>query len=187
MQLVGLADGKGGKIQKSAWGIVSQHIIHFVIICFQIRLTERIFFLRGHLFLPPVDPRLPVLPVGAFGSAEAQVLFAFQLQHAAPADMVHIAAQRLHPAAELFLCRIFLQQIVIFMASIQKQQRVRALAQPVQLFLLLFASVPHKAKISQNDHRIPFAQPAQFPVPEAVDVAVGVACQIYHSCPSCRV
>ena len=29
----------------------------------------------------------------------------------------------------------------------------------------------------------PFAQPAQLAVFEAVDIAVGVPCQIYHSCP----
>ena len=89
----------------------------------------------------------------------------------------------LHLAAKAFLGGILLQKIIVFVASVQKQQGIRALAQPIQLFLFLPAAVPHKTEIPQHHHGVPFAQPAQLAVFEAVDIAVGVPCQIYHSCP----
>ena len=69
------------------------------------------------------------------------------------------------------------------MGTIKEKQGVGALPQPVELFLLLFAAVPHKAEIAQHHHNVPFAQPAEPAVLEAVKLAVGVACQIYHSRP----
>ena len=183
MQLVGLTAGQHRKIQESAWRVVGEHIIHLIAAGFQVLLAGRIFFIGGHLLLPPVHARLPFLPVRAFGPTEAQVLFALQLQHAAAAHMVDVAAQALHPAAEPLRFRILGQQVVIFVGTVQKQQGIRPLSQPVQLFLFFCAAVPHKAEIAQHHHDVPFAQPAQPPVPEPVQIAVGVACQIYHSRP----
>ena len=100
--------------------------------------------------------------------------------------MIHIAAKALHPAAEKFRLRVLCQQVVIFVAAVQKQHRVRALAQPVQPLALCGAAVPYKAKISQHHHGVLFAQPAQFALLEALDIAVGIPCKIYHSCPPCR-
>ena len=85
VQLVGLAAGQHRKIQESAWRVVGEHIIHLIAAGFQVLLAGRIFFIGGHLLFPPVHARLPFLPVRAFGPAEAQVLFALQLQHAAAA------------------------------------------------------------------------------------------------------
>ena len=108
----------------------------------------------------------------AFRSAEAEVLLPFQLQYAAPADVVHIAAQRLHQPAEFFLGGILLQQVVVLVASVEEEEGVRPSAQPVQLLLLGLAAVPHEAEIAQHNDEIALAGPAQLPVFEAVQLAV---------------
>ena len=100
--------------------------------------------------------------------------------------MIHIAAKALHPAAEKFRLRVLCQQVVIFVAAVQKQNRVGALAQPVQPLALCGAAVPHKAEIPQHHHGVLLAQPAQLALLEALDIAVGIPCKIYHSCPPCR-
>ena len=100
--------------------------------------------------------------------------------------MVHIAAKALHPAAEQLRLRVLCQQVVVFVAAVQKQNRVGALAQPVQPLALCGAAVPHKAEISQHHHGVLFAQPAQLALLEALDIAVDIPCKIYHSCPPCR-
>ena len=183
VQPVRLAQRQRSKIQEPAWGVVGQHIIYLPAVFFQRLFAAGIFLIRGHLLRPPVDPRLPFLFVLTFGPAEAEIFFALQRQHTAPADMVNIAAQRLDRSAEPLLGRVLGQQVVVLMAAIQKQQRVWAFAQPVQLFLFFCAAVPHEAEIAQHHHDVLFAQPAQPPVPEPVQIAVGVACQIYHSRP----
>ena len=95
--------------------------------------------------------------------------------------MVHIAAQSLDPAAKPLLDGVLAQQVVILVGTIKEKQGIRALAQPVELFLFLLAAIPHKAEIAQHHHNVPFAQPAEPAVLETVKLAVGVACQIYHS------
>ena len=90
--------------------------------------------------------------------------------------MVHVAAKALHPAAEQLRLRVLCQQVVVFVAAVQKQQGIRALAQPVQPLALCGAAVPHKTKIPQHHHGVLFAQPAQFALLEALDIAVGVPC-----------
>ena len=92
----------------------------------------------------------------------------------------------LHLAAKAFLGGILLQKIIVFVAAVQKQNRVGALAQPVQPLALCGAAVPHKAEIPQHHHGVLFAQPAQLALLEALDIAVGIPCKIYHSCPPCR-
>ena len=108
VQLVGLAAGKGGKIQKSAWRIVGQHIIHFVIARCKVLLTKGVFLLRRHFFPPPVHTGFPILHILAFRTAKAQVFFILQFQHTAAAHMVHIATQCLHLPAKAFLGGILL-------------------------------------------------------------------------------
>ena len=183
MQPVRLPRRQRRKIKELAWRIVSQHIIYLPVVCREALFAEGVFLVRGHLLRPPVEPRLPLLPVGAFGPAETEVFFLFQRQHTAPADVVDIAAQGLHLAAEQLFFRVLGQQVVVFMRAVQKQQGVGPLAQPVQLFLLLFAAVPHKPEIAQHDHHVPLAQPAELAVLEALDIAVGISRQIYHRFP----
>ena len=181
VQAVGFAHREGSKIKESAWGIVGQHIIYLPAVCFEIGLTGGVFLIAGHLLRPPVVSGLPLFLVGALGAAEAEVFLSLQLQHAATADMVHIAAQSLDPAAKPLLDGVLGQQVVILVGTIKEKQGVGALAQPVKLFLFLLAAIPHKAEIAQHHHNVPFAQPAEPAVLEAVKLAVGVACQIYHS------
>ena len=69
------------------------------------------------------------------------------------------------------------------MASIEEKDGVRPLAQPVQILLLGLAAVPHEAEIAQHNDKIALAGPAQLPVFEAVQLAVGVARKIYHPLP----
>ena len=111
----------------------------------------------------------------------------FQLQHTAPADMIHIAAQCLHFAAKQFHRGVLGQQVIVFVGAVQEQQGVGALAQPVQLLLFRLAAVPHKPEIAQHQHHVA-ACPAQRSSPcfEAVQLAVRVACEIYHPFASLR-
>ena len=186
MQAVALAGGQSGKIQEPAWGVVGQHIIYLPAVCFQVRLAGGIFFVGGHLLRPPVHTGLPVLFVRTFRPAKAEVFFALQLQHTAPADMIHIAAQCLHFAAKQFHRGVLGQQVIVFVGAVQKQQGVGALAQPVQPLALCGAAVPYKAKISQHQHHVPLAQPAELAVLEAVQLAMRITCEIYHPFPPCR-
>ena len=128
----------------------------------------------------------PLFLVRAFRSAEAEVLLPFQLQYAAPADVVHIAAQRLHQPAEPLFGGILFQQVIVLVAAIEEKDGVRPLAQPVQILLLSLAAVPHKPEIAQHQHHVPLAQPAELAVLEAVQLAMRITCEIYHPFPPCR-
>ena len=122
MQAVGFAHREGSKIKESAWGIVGQHIIYLPAVCFEIGLTGGVFLIAGHLLRPPVVSGLPLFLVGALGAAEAEIFLSLQLQHAATADMVHIAAQSLDPAAKPLLDGVLAQQVVILVGTIKEKQ-----------------------------------------------------------------
>ena len=97
--------------------------------------------------------------------------------------MVHIASQRLHQPAEPLFGGVLFQQVIVLVAAIEEKDGVRPLAQPVQILLLGLAAVPHKAEIAQHNDEIALAGPAQLPVLEAIQLAVGVARKIYHPLP----
>mgnify|MGYP000177698863 CR=1 FL=1 len=103
VQPVILALSQHAEIQKFAWRVVGQHIIYLPAVCFEIGLTGGVFLIAGHLLRPPVVSGLPLFLVGTLSAAEAEVFLSLQLQHAATADMVHIAAQSLDPAAKPLL------------------------------------------------------------------------------------
>jgi hypothetical protein len=171
------------EIQKFAWRVVGQHIIYLPAVQFQRGLGAGVFLVRGHLLRPPVDVDFPLFLVRAFRSAEAEVLLPFQFQYAAPADVVHIASQRLHQPAEPLFGGVLFQQVIVLVAAIEEKDGVRPLAQPVQILLLGLAAVPHEAEIAQHNDKIALTGPAQPPVFEAVQLAVGVARKIYHPLP----
>ena len=165
VQPVILALCQHAEIQKFAWRVVGQHIIYLPAVRFQRGLAAGVFLVRRHLLRPPVDVGFPLFLVRAFRSAEAEVLLPFQLQYAAPADVVHIAAQRLHQPAEPLFGGVLFQQVIVLVAAIEEKDGVRPLAQPVQILLLGLAAVPHKAKIAQHNDEIALCRPGAAPRP----------------------
>ena len=141
MQAVGFALREGSKIKESAWGIVGQHIIYLLAVCFEIGLTGGVFLIAGHLLRPPVESGLPLFLVGALCAAKTEIFLSLQLQHAAAAHMVHIAAQSLDPAAKTLLDGVLGQQVVILVGTIKEKQGIGALALLVELFLFFLAVI----------------------------------------------
>ncbi len=161
-----LAAGKGGKIQKSAWRIVGQHIIHFVIAAARFSSQKAYSSSEGiscfHQFTPVSRSSLSWL-----SAPPKQRYFLSSSSSTLPRHTWYTLPPKPAPCRQSARW-VLRQQVVVFVAAVQKQQGIGALAQPVQLFLFLLAAVPHKAEIAQHHHGVPFAQPAQLAVLEAV-------------------
>ena len=182
MEAVTRARGQDGKIEEPAWGVVGQHILYFEAVGLYVGVAKGVFLVRGHLPGPPVDAGVPLFLVGALAAPKAEEAHPLQLQDAAPADVVDVAAHRLHPPAELFLHRQSVQHLVVFVGAVQEQDGVGALGQPVQALALLFAAVPQKAEVPQHEKDVVFAQAAQLFALEAVQLPVGIPSDIDHAC-----
>ena len=58
----------------------------------------------------------------------------------------------LNLSAVPFLCRVFAQQVEVFMVAADEQRGKGQILQPVQIALLLFTPVPYAAEISADEH-----------------------------------
>ena len=101
-----------------------------------------------------------------------------------PAHQVdHMRPDSLNLSAVPFLCRVFSQQVEVFMVAADEQHGKGQILQPVQIPLLLLAPIPYAAKISADDHVVFLGHSGLLGEVfgcEPLEVAMGIAGCIDH-------
>ena len=126
---------------------MGENVVHLVAQIFQMLAAGGHLGLVGQLGPPPVEPFVPVLLVVALAAADAEQLFALDLKHPAPHQLVQVAADVPRLAAAVGLGRVLGQHVVVVVAAVQEQKLVAAFGQPFQSLLLLLAAAPQKSEI----------------------------------------
>ncbi|WP_140402116.1 hypothetical protein [Flavonifractor sp. An306] len=89
-----------------------------------------------------------VLDVMAPGTAHGEEEVSLQVKDLPAHQVDHMRPDSLNLSAVPFLCRIFSQQVEVFMVAADEQGGKGQILQPVQIPLLLLAPIPYAAKIS---------------------------------------
>ena len=158
-------------VHDAGWGTVCDHIVHLIVNAFQAVPSFLILRLAGKFLLPPglvVDPEATphsakgpvlffkirrfriqnaVLDVMAPGTAHGEEEVSLQVKDLPAHQMDHMGPDSLDLSAVPFLCRIFSQQVEVFMVAADEQRGKGQILQPVQIAPLLLAPVPYAAKI----------------------------------------
>ena len=98
-------------------------------------------------------------------------------------QMDHMRPDSLDRSAVPFLCRVFAQQVEVFMVAADEQGGKRQLLQPIQIALVLFTPVPYAAEISADEHIVFLGHSGLLGEVfgcKPLEVAVGIACGIDH-------
>lgn len=159
-------------VHDAVWGAVCDHIVHLIVNAFQTVPSFLILGFIGKLLFPPgvvVDPESgahsakgPVLffEIGCFGvqdtvldimapgAAHGEEGVSLQVKDLPAHQVDHMRPDWLDLSAVPFLCRVFSQQVEVFMVAADEQRGKGQILQPVQVPLLLLAPVPYAAKIS---------------------------------------
>ena len=100
--------------------------------------------------------------------------------------MDYMGTNTLYLSAVPVLCRVFCQKVKVFMVAGNEQDCKGKLFQPIQPFVLLFASIPNPAKISADDYIIILRHSCllgEICFPKAFKCAMGIPGSINHGDP----
>ena len=194
-------------VHDAVWGAVCDHIVHLIVNTLQTALGFLIFRLAGKLLLPPgpvVDPEAgahsakgpvlffvtgcfgvqnTVLDIMASGTAHGKEGVSLQVKDLPAHQVDHMRPDSLNLSAVPFLCRVFSQQVEVFMVAADEQRGKGQILQPVQIPLLLLAPIPYAAKISADDHVVFLGHSGLLGEVfgcELLEVAMGIAGCIDH-------
>lgn len=158
-------------VHDAVWGAVCDHIVHLIVNTLQTALGFLIFRLAGKLLLPPgsvVDPEAgahsakspvlffkirrfgiqnAILDVVAPGTAHGEEGVSLQVKDLPAHQMDYMRPDSLDRSTVPFLCRVFAQQVEVFMVAADEQRGIGQILQPVQIPRLLLAPIPYAAKI----------------------------------------
>ena len=178
-----------------------------IVNAFQAVPSFLILRLAGKFLLPPglvVDPEAPphsakgpvlffkirrfriqnaVLDVMAPGTAHGEEGIPLQVKDLPAHQVDHMRPDSLNLSAVPFLCRVFSQQVEVFMVAADEQRGKGQILQPVQIPLLLLAPIPYAAKISADDHVVFLGHSGLLGEVfgcEPLEVAMGIAGCIDH-------
>ena len=159
-------------VHDAVWGAVCDHIVHLIVNAFQAVPSFLILGFIGKLLFPPgvvVDPesgahsaKSPVLffkirrfgiqnailDVVAPGTAHGEDGVSLQVKDLPAHQMDYMRPDSLDRSTVPFLCRVFAQQVEVFMVAADEQRGKGQILQPVQIPLLLLAPIPYATKIS---------------------------------------
>ena len=186
---------------------MGDYIVHLILNALQTVLGFLILRLTGKLLLPPgsvVDPEAgahsakspvlffkirrfgiqnAVLDVMTPGASHGEEGVSLQVKDLPSHQMDHMRPDSLDRSAVPFLCRVFSQQVEVFMVAADEQRGKGQILQPVQIPLLLLAPIPYAAKISADDHVVFLGHSGLLGEVfgcEPLEVAMGIAGCIDH-------
>ena len=194
-------------VHNTAGGTVGDYIVHLILNTLQTALGFLIFRLAGKLLLPPgsvVDPEAgahsakspvlffkirrfgiqnAILDVVAPGTAHGEDGVSLQVKDLPAHQMDYMRPDSLDRSTVPFLCRVFAQQVEVFMVAADEQRGKGQILQPVQIPLLLLAPIPYATKISADDHVVFLGHSGLLGEVfgcEPLEVAMGIAGCIDH-------